>query len=126
MFQRACGAFFLHADIHTGNILEEHEEAFAVREAISARTPWRVLSSSVSQLPVLPPSMSAVQWEFGRVKQDLFGWRLELAGIIFPWILGDCSNLNACTRMSSKGDDPSLHGRTTYTEPSQETNRAYF
>lgn len=103
-------AFFLQADIHTENILEEHEEAFVVREAISARTPWRVLSSSASQLPVLPPSVYAVQWEFGRVKQDLFGWRLELAWIILPWTGGDCSNLNAYTRMSSKGDDLSLHG----------------
>lgn len=119
-------AFFLQADIHTEIILEEHEEAFAVLEAISARTPWRVLSSSVSQLPVLPPSVSAVQWEFRRVKQDLSGWRLVLAWIIFPWIGGDCSNHNACTRVSSKGDDLSLHGQTTYTEPSQETNRTYF
>lgn len=67
------------------------------------------------QLPVLPPSVSAVQWEFGRVKQDLFGGRPVLGWTVLPWIGGDYFDLHTCTMVSPKGDDPSLYGQTTYT-----------
>lgn len=63
MWHRAF--FFLQAGVHMEILLGEREEAN------SARTPLLHLSSSVSpQLRVLPPSVSAVQWE---LKQDLFG-----------------------------------------------------
>lgn len=85
-------------------------------EAISARTPLLLLSSSLSpQLPALPPSVSAVPWEFGRVKQDLLGGRLVLAWSVLPWIGGDCSDLHACMKVAPRVGDPSLHAQTTYT-----------
>lgn len=67
MFQRDCLAqspFLLQADINMEILLEEREEAFAVCEAISARTPRLLHSSSASRQPCIPsPSVSAVQWE---------------------------------------------------------------
>lgn len=58
-------------------LLEERVEAFAVWEAISARTPHLLHSSATSQRPCIPHSVSAVQWEVGRVKLDLFRWRIH-------------------------------------------------
>lgn len=53
-------------------LLGECEEAFAVWEAISARTPHLLHSSATFRQPCIPPCVSAVQWEASRVKLDLF------------------------------------------------------
>lgn len=90
MFQKDCLAwspFLLQAGIHMEILLEKHWEAFAVWEAISARTPCLLHSLSASQRPCIPPSVSAVQREVGRAKLDLSGWRTHWRAPLWsPWM----------------------------------------
>lgn len=98
------------------NLLEEHEDALLYEELLVQDPPvapallFCVSALSASSLSVCSPTGG---WQS---EAALLGWGLVLIGFSFPLIGGDCSDLHACKRTSSKGA-PLLHSQMTYTGP---------